>query len=471
MEKHNNILTGFGSNIIGNILMFATTIYLTRAYEPEIYGEFRFIFSFISLAVIVLLLGRDNGIIYFSQNETENKEKIIKEEIYFGFSILVLGSFILFVFSPFMVNTFFNENTTLEYFQLSLLMIPLWGVFNLGLAGLKSQGLINYTFVLSNLTQRALRIPFFIVLSLYSVSYYSLAFGMILSQMILVYLVVKKIPFLVKFQEIKFTNFFKRFSYSIQLGFNAIIVVLLTKIDVLMVGSFTDNIQVAIYDTCVMISFVIMMPFIALVKSSEPFMKSLVKVKAVQEKYKNNLKLSIELSLGVLLFILIASKDILYVFGDIYVDGSETLIILSISYLLLITLGSPIEILNMNGFTKSSSIVLIISILINIGLNILLIPMYGIVGASIATGLSLLFSKIIGLIIIKNKLNITFIHQIFNFKNYILFTVLLSLGSSYKIENWFYSLLFSSTLLFIYLFLVILIDKKYRKEIIEQLFK
>ena len=459
MEKHNNILTGFGSNIIGNILMFATTIYLTRAYEPEIYGEFRFIFSFISLAVIVLLLGRDNGIIYFSQNETENKEKIIKEEIYFGFSILVLGSFILFVFSPFMVNTFFNENTTLEYFQLSLLMIPLWGVFNLGLAGLKSQGLINYTFVLSNLTQRALRIPFFIVLSLYSVSYYSLAFGMILSQMILVYLVVKKIPFLVKFQEIKFTNFFKRFSYSIQLGFNAIIVVLLTKIDVLMVGSFTDNIQVAIYDTCVMISFVIMMPFIALVKSSEPFMKSLVKVKAVQEKYKNNLKLSIELSLGVLLFILIASKDILYVFGDIYVDGSETLIILSISYMLLIILGSPIEILNMNGFTKNSSIVLIISILINIGLNMLLIPIYGIVGASIATGISLVSSKIFGLFLVHQKLNLNFIHQLFNIKAYIIFGILYILSNLFTVNYWLLNLLIALFVVLIYFLMII--DKKH----------
>ena len=459
MEKHNNILTGFSSNIIGNILMFTTTIYLTRTYDAQIYGEFRLFFSFIALSVIILLLGRDNGIIYFSQSEIQHKDTIIKEEVYFGFFVLLLGTFILFIFSDYIISAFFNKNTTLEYFQLSLLMIPLWGLFNLGLAGLKSKGLINYTFILSNLTQRAIRIPFFIVLTFFSASYYSLAFGMILSQIILVYLLIKKLPFLLKFNDVKFKDFFKRFSYSLQLGFNAIIVVLLTKIDILMVGNFTDNTQVAIYDICIMLSFVIMMPFIALVKSSEPFMKSLVKVKAVQKKYKNNLKLSIELSLGVLLFILIASKDILYVFGDIYVNGSETLIILSISYMLLIILGSPIEILNMNGFTKSSSIVLIISILINIGLNMLLIPIYGIVGASIATGISLVFSKIFGLFLVHQKLDLDFIHQLVNIKAYAIFGILYTSSNLFTINYWLPNLLIALFAILIYFLMII--DKKH----------
>lgn len=463
MEKHNNILTGFGSNIIGNMLMFATTIYLTRTYDTQIYGEFRFIFSFIALSVIILLLGRDNGIIYFSQSEIQHKDTIIKEEVYFGFFVLLLGTFILFIFSDYIISAFFNKNTTLEYFQLSLLMIPLWGLFNLGLAGLKSKGLINYTFILSNLTQRAIRIPFFIVLTLFSASYYSLALGMILSQIILVYLVVKKLPFLLKLKDIKIQDFFKRFSYSIQLGFNAIIVVLLTKIDVLMVGHFTDNTQVAIYDTCVMLSFVIMMPFIALVKSSEPFMKSLVKVKEIQEKYKNNLKLSIELSLGVLLFFMIASKDILYIFGEVYMNGSDTLIVLSVSYMLLVTLGSPIEILNMNGYGKMSSVILIMSIFINIGLNILLIPIYGIVGASIATGVSLIISKLFGLILVSRKLKLNFIYQIFNLKAYLAFILILSLSTLVVVENYFFNILMMMFLVFCYFLIVILTNTQYRK--------
>jgi len=212
-----------------------------------------------------------------------------------------------------------------------------------------------------------------------------------------------------------------------------------------------------------MLSFVIMMPFIALVKSSEPFMKSLVKVKEIQEKYKNNLKLSIELSLGVLLFFMIASKDILYIFGEVYMNGSDTLIVLSVSYMLLVTLGSPIEILNMNGYGKMSSVILIMSIFINIGLNILLIPIYGIVGASIATGVSLIISKLFGLILVSRKLKLNFIYQIFNLKAYLAFILILSLSTLVVVENYFFNILMMMFLVFCYFLIVILTNTQYRK--------
>jgi len=466
MEKFNHILTGFGSNVLGSMLMFGTTIYLTRTFETEVYGEFRLIFSFIALAVVVLLLGRDNGVIYFCQNDELDKDIIIKEETYFGFFMLIAGSLLLYVFSDFVINNFLNKNITLEYFYLSLLMIPLWGFFNLTLAGLKSKGLINYTFVLSNLIQRAARVPFFILFSLYSLSYYSLALAMILSQILLIYLAVKKLPFLLNIKDIKLNDFFKRFLYSIQLGFNAIIVVLLTKIDVIMVGKYTDNTQVAIYDTSVMLSFVIMMPFIALVKSSEPFMRGLVNIKETQQKYKKNLKLAIELSLGILLVFLIASKDILYIFGDAYIAGSDVLIILSISYMFLVTLGSPIEVLNMNGFTKVSSAALIISIIINIVLNYMLIPIYGMIGASIATGVSLIFSKVVGLSFVQYKLNINFVYQLFNIKAYFIFTLLLYVSTFYLVESWLLNI-FTSVVAFVcYVFMLVLFDNEYRRRIV-----
>ncbi len=460
IEKYNHILTGFGSNIIGNGLMFGTTIYLTRTYQPEVYGEFRFIFSFIALLVMVLLLGRDSGIIYFVQHEENNKNIIIKEETYFGLIFLLGGTILMYLFSDYIIKLFFNKNTSLKYFQYSLVMIPLWGLFNLALAGLKSKGLINYTFVLSNLTQRAIRLPFFIVLTIFSMSYYSLVLAMILSQIVLIFLAIKKLPFLLNTKDVNFRDFFKRFKYSIQLGFNTIIVVLLTKIDVIMVGKYTDNTQVAIYDTCVMLAFVVMLPFVALVKSSEPLMKALTTIKEVQEKYKRNLKLSIELSLGVLLFFVIASKDILYIFGETYINGSDALIVLSVSYMLLIVLGTPIEVLNMNGFAKASTIILFISIIINILLNIYLIPIYGIVGASFATGISLLLSKIIGLFLIKTKLNIDFIYKLVNVKAYAIFVVLLSFGFALNIHNWIYNLLFGIAITIFYFLVAILLNKK-----------
>lgn len=450
IEKYNNIITGFGSNIIGNILMFATTIFLTRMYTPEIYGEFRFIFSFIALSVIFLLLGRDSGIIYFTQNEP-NQEEVIREEFWYSALVLFMGTIILFLLSNIIVKYFF-QNLTLSYFQVSLIMIPLWGMFNLTLAGLKAKGFVNYSFILSNLTQRSLRVPFFILLTLLSVSYYSLAFGMILSQLILLYLALKKLPFIFNLSTIKLKNFFKRFKYAVLLGVNTVIVVLLTKIDVIMVGAYTDNIQVAIYDTSVLLAFVIMLPFVALVKSSEPVMKALIDDKETQDKYKRNLKLAIDLSLGILLFYILVPKEILSIFGTVYSSGSDVLIVLSVGYMLLILLGTPIELLNMNGFTKISTFILIFSIAINIALNYLLIPKFGMIGAAIATVVSLIFSKIVALVYVKQKYNINFVATFPNYQSGIVFFLLIIvwINSDYSIYL---------SLLFVFIFYVITLLK------------
>jgi len=467
LEKYNNIITGFSSNVLGNILMFATTIYLTRTYNPEIYGEFRLIFSFIALAVMILLLGRDTGIVYHSQVEKESIDTVIKEEVYFGLLILLLGSFLIYVFSSDILPFFLNNDTNLRYFQISLLMIPLWGTFNLLLASLKSKGLINYTFVLSNLTQRTLRIPFFVLISLLSTSYYSLAFSMILSQVILILLAIKRLTFSFYLVHFNINNFFRRLGYSIQLGFNTIIIVLLSKIDVLMIGKYLDNTQVAIYDTSVLLSFVVMLPFIALVKSSEPFMRNLIEDKGTQHKYIKNLRLSIDLSLGVLLFIIIASNDVMKIFGDIYIEGAEVLIILAASNIVLVMLGSPIEILNMNGLTVRSSILLILTILLNIILNIILIPRYGINGAGIATGVSLIFTKLISLLLIKKVFNLNFICQFIPLRSIVPFLMLLAIGFFGSFQFWGFQIIYSLALTSFFYFFLGFTQKTYRKKLFE----
>jgi O-antigen/teichoic acid export membrane protein len=445
--------------------MFATTIFLTRTYQPAVYGEFRLLFSFVALVVILFLFGRDSGIIYYSQHEETEKESIIRDEVFYGFLMLFSGTCLLYIFDDLIINDFLNEDISKNHYHIALIIIPIWGIFNLLLAGIKAKGMINYSFLLSNLIQRSLRIPFFVVLTILSTSYISLAMSMILSQLILVYLAVKKIPFVLNIRKINYKSFFVRFRYAFQLGFNTIIVVLLSKIDVIMIGKYSSIEDVAIYDVSAMLAFVIMLPFVALVKSSEPFMKALVIDKTTQEKYKKNLKLAIELSLGVLLVYMLSGRDILYIFGSSYISGFESLIVLSLSFIVLIMLGTPIEILNMNGYARVSSYILIISIVMNMVLNYILIPIYGIVGASIATGMSLIFSKMVGILFIK-KIHFDFSYNVINYKMYIVFFTVLLIGQLYKSDFWISSIIYSLVMLALYIVSIIFSETSYKRKLL-----
>jgi O-antigen/teichoic acid export membrane protein len=233
-----------------------------------------------------------------------------------------------------------------------------------------------------------------------------------------------------------------------------------------MVGKYTTNENVAIYDICVLLSFIIMLPFIALVKSSEPVMQAILKEQDEREKYFKNLKLSIELSLGILLVYILSSSEILYIFGETYTNGMMAFLILSCGYMILNILGSPIEILNMNGYTKVSSFVLILSLVLNIILNYYLIPIYGIVGASIATIIALLFSKIISMVFIYWKFSFNFINF---YKVYIICPIFLYIGSLLSFDFWIYQILYSVFVLIAFILTIIFNDINYKHYILQNI--
>lgn len=410
LEKLNYILTGFVSNVLGTLAMFLVTIFLTNSVDQQIYGEFRLVFSFISIAVIILMLGRDSGLLYYTQNVENNLvNNIISEEAFNTLLTFIFGTFVLFIFNSFIISYVFNNSVNDVNYFISLIMIPLWGFFNFCVAGLRSKLFINYSFILTNFFQRLLRVPFFILFVYIDKSFFSLAMSMIISQCLLILIVIKKIPHVINFIKINKFSFFKRLSYSLQLGIGSIIYVILSRIDILMIGNIMSVEDVAIYDICVLLSFVVWFPYSALVKSSEPIIKSIINNRELLKKYNFDLKIAIIISSIIVLIFSLFTTLILSIFGENYNFGKETLIILSFGYLIINFFASPIEFLNMSGYVKISVVILILSLIINIVLNYILINTIGLEGASISTITSLIFSKTIALKYVKKKMNMNLI--------------------------------------------------------------
>ena len=457
LEKLNPILIGFFTNIAGTLAMFAVTIFLTNRVAQNIYGEFRLVFSFISLLVVLLLLGRDNGLVYYVQTEEDEnkKNKIISEESFFTLFILVFGTVLLAFLKTFIISSVFDNKITEENYLISLLILPLWGFFNIGIAGLRAKLFINYSFTLVNLVQRFIRAPFFILIIYFNKSFFFLSLSMILSQCVLLFIIIKKLPNIIHFKKVNIFNFFKRFSYSLQLGLSSIIFVVLSKIDLIMLGNITSVEDVAVYDICVLLSFVVVFPYLALVKSSEPIVKSIIKNNSLLKKYNTNLTFAISISTIIVLCFCLFSDLFLSIFGENYSSGKVSLIVLSIGYLFVSFLASPIEFLNMSGFVKISVTILIVSLVLNIFLNYTLIKIIGIDGASIATIISLIFSKIVALYFVKKKMNMKLINY-FNILKIlpVLFFILLFFLLKQNINSLSFYYIFFVKTLFIVCYLI-----------------
>lgn len=439
-EKWNNIVVGVLTNLLGTGAMFLTTIYLTRSVDPVIYGEFRLAFSFISLLVVLLLFGRDNGIIFYTQKKQSayELEKIISQETSFAF-LTMLGITVLLAFlkKP-VIEIIFNNQIKENNYLLSLTMIPLWGAFNMGIAALKAKNLINYSFKLTNLIQRLIRIPFFIFLVFLNPSFISLTLSMILSQVVLLMLISKKLPSFLKIPSFTISDFFLRFNYSLKLGLSAILFVMLGKIDLIMLGNLTNLENVAIYDVCILISFTVIFPYTALVKATEPQMINVTNDSALLRKYYKNMEIAILFGSIITVIILLNSDTILSIFGNDYKVGRNTLLFLSTGFMFINLLASPIEFLNMNGLVNKTLYLLLLTIIINFTLNSILIGNYGIFGAALATIISLLFLKSYSSFLVIKKLKIQLIskYSLFQFGSLIiLVTIHLFLESTGKLPT------------------------------------
>jgi O-antigen/teichoic acid export membrane protein len=110
--------------------------------------------------------------------------------------------------------------------------------------------------------------------------------------------------------------------------------------------------------------------------------------------------------LGIVLFIIIFHKWILGIFGNEFIVGSLFLIVLCIGQLINSMSGSVGVILQMTGYQKVFQNIVLMALVLNVILNVILIPLYGGLGAAIATVVSISSWNITGAFYLKLKMNI-----------------------------------------------------------------
>ena len=93
-------------------------------------------------------------------------------------------------------------------------------------------------------------------------------------------------------------------------------------------------------------------------------------------------------TLPVIVIILLFPEFLLNIFGAAFIEGKTSLYILAGRTFFTAATGSVVIILNMTGKQKASQFILLIAGILNIGLNYMLIPLYGMHGAAIATLIS-----------------------------------------------------------------------------------
>lgn len=111
-------------------------------------------------------------------------------------------------------------------------------------------------------------------------------------------------------------------------------------------------------------------------------------------------------TLVIVVGILVFHRVLLSIFGEEFISGAEVLIILCVGQLINAMSGSIGEIMLMTGRQIAYQNIMLAALVLNIILNFTLIPLYGILGAAIATALSIAIWNITGAIYLKRKVGV-----------------------------------------------------------------
>jgi len=379
--------------IIQRLLGFLLIFVLANNMSKSDYGEFAY---FITIQFIIVELSHLGLPTIIIKTITQNLHK--RNDLVFGiivFSILfsAIGCFVLFL-----LFNFFNSNLNASYFSL-LTVFTLTSINYIFVAIFTS---INKV-ILVHCFESVLKISIVLILVFLFLFYenlifqnlvYAYIFSNIFILIFFLYFFYNDFIKKILFNKINFE--FKNYFYSIFfLGISSIILLLNTKVDVLMLDHFLGKEKVASYNIGSQISFVGYLSILSMYAILTP------KISIFLKKDKFNLiNISLVFYRSFVFFVIVSislfyyfflEKLIILFFGSIYLDAYFPAIILCFFYTLISPFIFSDIILKLSGQEKLVSACALGSAIINILLNLFLIPKIGISGAAISTGLSILF--------------------------------------------------------------------------------
>lgn len=116
---------------------------------------------------------------------------------------------------------------------------------------------------------------------------------------------------------------------------------------------------------------------------------------------------SIMLAWPVYIACAVLAPVVLLLFGDGYTEGVPVVILLSVAMLVAVASGSVDTVVLMSGRSWLSLVNTVAALLVNVGLNLLLIPDYGIVGAAVAWTAAIVVRNLLPLVQIRRSMGMT----------------------------------------------------------------
>ena len=406
----------FTLRIVSIISGFFLMYLITNIYGAEGMGIFALSQTILMIMVMLSVFGTDTASLKYSSEHFSNNNYIKLNSFYFSIFkfVIVLSLFISIIifFIKGELSVFFNKNLlnhSLFFISLSILPMSFININSESLRGIGEYSLFTaFRYVL---------IPIFTILFIYIYGDSSNILIPIKAYAISV-CIVSFLSFTFWLKEIKFFKYFSNINsnlndvikYSFPVLISNSMLLLIQWIDIIILGYFETSNTVGVYSVIMKISLfssVILFSINSIVASEFSKLYSLDKMDDLRDLIKKSSKIIFFITIPILILIVCFSEFILGYFGFEFTMANKTLHILIAGQFVNILCGSVGYILMMTEKQNIFKNIMIFATCINIILNIILIPIYSINGAAIASSISLILWNVISFSYIYRKYNIS----------------------------------------------------------------
>lgn len=433
MEKALSTISQGGVIILmGGIIMrglgFLNRVIIAKFFGPSSLGLLALGLMWISIISKLSLGGFPSALKKFVPiHLTDDEDRMVRSTIFTVFTISVslsiIGGSLLFIFSKYISVSIFNSKALIPILRIIAILIPFQVIYALLTNLFLTFKKVKYRTILK-IGYNILKLLMVILVVFIGGTILNVTMAYLFTVIILVLIgtiiLEKKVyPFLKKQTKsdgsLTFTP--KRIlNFSMPLLFSAALIMIMGKADTFMLGYFTNEELVGIYNLVLPLAFMLLIFLRSINQIFFPVISQLHADKKLDElsrTFTTVLRWDFLLTFPFFVFLCIFSKPILNVFFPEYVEGWKALSILSVGMMFRSGFGPVGNILKTFGRTKFIFKINLVLVGINLGLNVILIPIYGLAGAATATAIAFSLNNILEMWKVRDLLKLRIIKNLY----------------------------------------------------------
>jgi len=386
------LIYGFG-NVFSRLITFLLLPLYTNLLNPKEYGIITLLYVFIGFMNIIYHYGLDSSFLkYFAdQKNKENQKKIFSTAFFLNFLSSILFSILIIIFSHKLSLIIFNDEIYQNLFKISSYILFFDSISHIPFALLRIQKKA-FIFMLIKFLNVSVTLFFniyFLIIKGTGIEgvFNSILIASIISTLFVFFSSINSFKLVLKYDYIK-----KLINFGLPFLPAGIASITMESIDRYILSILTDTYTVGIYTVGYKLGIFMLIFSTAFNYAWQPFFLSINKDDIAKKLFSKIFTFYISLAFIIWVFISLFIKDIIDIqflgYSLIESKYNESITIVPFILLSYIFQGAYYNFLPGIYFQEKTKIIpLIVSISasINIFTNILLIPIYGMVGSAIAT--------------------------------------------------------------------------------------